>query len=171
MIKRILGINKLEKNFKTVGASLNRSWEWINHFDKINSHYEERINRLEQSNLHLIELTRELLNKLESSAIEEPSIVEEPVTPVVEKVSIPDKDLFLLQLVHQYAAFDKENAVETNTIFDNLTFKITARGLRKKLNSLVDSGYLRSTKRGNVRYWYLNSGALAKIKKAMKSKE
>jgi len=172
MFKRLLGINKLEKNFKVVGKSLNRSWEWINHLNKSNASSEERIARLEKSNIHLIELTRELINQLQTAESEEVVEEQEVVVPrVANNVNLPDKDLLLLQLMYQYAAFDKENAVDTNTLFSNLTYKITSRGLRKKLNSLVDNGLLRTAKQGNVRYWYLNAGTLGKIKKSLKARE
>ncbi len=181
MLKRILGINKLEKNFKIVGESLNRSWEWINHLNKKNELYDERIKRLEQSNMQLINLSKELLKKLqemtnssaETRELKEESSNDEFDTGITEpeNINLSNKDLFLLQLIHQYAAFNRDNAIDTNTLYNNLTYKITSRGLRKKLSSLVDSGFLRSAKKGNVRYWYLNSGALAKIKKALKEKE
>ncbi len=172
MLKKLLGINRLERNFKILGDSLNRSWEWINHFNKLNSMYEERLQRLEKSNLHLMEITRELINQLQKTEEPVPQVREQEVTAHVnQEVNLSDKDLYLLQLIYQYAAFNPEHAVDTNTLFNNLTYKITPRGLRKKLTSLVDNGLLKSAKKGNVRYWYLNTSALAKIKKALKEKE
>jgi len=177
MFKRLLGIKKLEKNFKILGDSLNRSWQWIDSFNKNNSKYEERISRLEKSNTQLIEVTKELINQLQSIDTQEPKELEEPieepapvnVVPSSDKINLPDKDMYLVKLIHQYAAFDKESSIETNALFDNLTFKITRRGLRKKLGYLVDKELLRTFKKGNTRYWYLNSGALGKIKKALQS--
>jgi len=185
MFKRLLGIQKLEKNFKVVGDSLNRSWKWINHFNQTNSHIEDRIVKLEQSNLQLIEVTRELMGQLQKqqeqvdiqaqSVVEEQVIVEAPQNVIISRnddaVNLPDKDLFLVKLVYQYAAFDKEHSVDTNTIYSNLPYKITPRGLRKKMNSLVDNGLLRTSKVGNTRYWYLNDGALGKVKKSLQAKE
>lgn len=185
MFKKLLGINRLERNFKVVGSSLNRSWEWINHLNKTNQTYEDRISRLEKSNMQLLEVTKELLARFQESEAEEPvsqvQYVEEPVqAPVNVPVSAPvnmmsadvslaDKDLFLLQLMYQYAAFNRENAVETNTLFENLTYKITPRGLRKKLEGLSNGGLLSSVKKGNSRFWFLNPGAMSKVKKALKT--
>lgn len=179
MFKKLLGIKKLEKNFKVVGDSLNRSWQWIDHFNKLNAGYEDRINRLERSNAQLIEVTRDLIERLQSvnEELESEPVQEDPepqvvnVVPAKQNLNLPDKDLFLIRVIHQYAAFDKESSLETNTVYDNLTYEITKRGLRKKLNSLVDKGLLRTYKKGNSRHWYLNSGALAKVKKALKSND
>lgn len=179
MFKKLLGIKKLERNFKVVGNSLNRSWQWIDHFNKLNASYEDRINRLERSNAQLIAVTQELIGQLQSmeEELEQEPVEEEPepgpeeVIRVKRNLSLPDKDLLLVQIIHQYAAFDKESSLETNTVYDNLTYEITKRGLRKKLNSLVDKGLLKTYKKGNCRHWYLNSGALAKIKKALKSND
>ncbi|HLE06012.1 MAG TPA: hypothetical protein VI790_01555 [Candidatus Nanoarchaeia archaeon] len=185
MFKKLLGINRLERNFKVVGTSLNRSWEWINHLNKANQTYEDRISRLEKSNMHLLEVTKELLNRFQEAETEEVTsqtqYIEEPVqAPVSMPVSAPvnmmsadvslaDKDLFLLQLMYQYAAFNRENAVETNVLFENLTYKITPRGLRKKLEGLSNGGLLASVKKGNSRFWFLNPGAMSKVKKALKT--
>ncbi len=173
MFKRLLGIHKLEKNFKIVGESLNRSWEWINHLNELTKKNEERLLRIEKSQAQLLELSKELLSYLQKT--EEPKapvqIRQEQYEQPVNNSQVSEKDLFLLQLMHQYAAFNEQSSVDTNTIFSNLTYKITQRGLRKKLNSLENNGFLKSIKRGNVRYWYLSPGALSKIKKALKEKE
>jgi hypothetical protein len=178
MFRKKTKIKKLENNFKIVGDSLNRSWEWINHFNDVNSVYEERISRVENTNKQLVDITKQLIKRMEDLETSGVEVVEEVVEeiprnlPIVSKsFSLPQKDLFLIELLYQYAAFNKENSIETGTLYDNLTYKITKRGLRKKLNSLVDNGILRTIKRGNSRFWYLNPGSLGKIKSALKSKE
>jgi len=180
MFKKLFGIHKIEKNVNTIGSSLNRSWEWINHLNKRSAAYEERILRLENTNIQLIEAVKELLNKVQKAepvkeaveAEEGDESEEEPVAqPINGEVHLPDKDLFLVNVIYQYASFDKNNAIDTNTLYQGLPYKITSRGLRKKLNTMVSGGLLRTFKKGNVRYWYLNEGALGKIKKALKAKE
>ncbi|MFA5405763.1 MAG: hypothetical protein WC307_00165 [Candidatus Nanoarchaeia archaeon] len=176
MFKRLFGIHKIEKNVNNIGTSLNRSWEWINHLNTASSAYEDRILRLEKTNIELIDAIKELMNKMQpeepvSQTVESSEEEYESVPQVDSAINLPDKDLFLVNIIYQYASFDKSNAIDTNTLFQNLPYKITSRGLRKKLNTMVVNGLLKTYKRGNVRYWYLNAGALARIKKALKTKE
>ncbi len=172
MLKRLLGIKKLEKNLKIIGESLNRSWQWINHFNELNQHYEEKLKKIENSQLEIMSILKELLDKLKEKEHTQIEEQEEEIVPQVNpSININNKDLFILRLIHQYAAFDVENSIDTNAIYTHLPFKITQRGLRKKLDSLHEKGFLRCIKRGNTKYWYLSPGAIAKLKKAAKQKE
>lgn len=170
MIKRLFGIHKIEKRIDGFTNSLVRSWDWIKHLNNITGHYEERIKRLEQSNIQLIELTNQLINKFETEYYEEEELEEEPRV-INTRINLPDKDMVLIQVLYQYAAFNKDSAVPTQEIFNNLTYKITDRGLRKKLKLLSNSSLINSYKKGNTRFWFINTGNLAKIKKAIKEKE
>ncbi len=173
MIKKLLGIKKIEKKMDAFTDSLVRSWEWIKHLNNITEQYEERLKRLEESNMKLIELANQLINRFEGEIYEEEEaeeVIEQGARVPNQKLDLPDKDMLLIQILYQYAAFDKENSISTQEIFDNLTYKITDRGLRKKLMNLSKSGLINSIKKGNTRYWFINAGNLAKIKKAIKEK-
>ncbi len=169
MFKRLFGIHKIEKKIDGFTDSLVRSWGWIKHLNNITELYEERIKRLEQSNIQLIELTSQLIGSMEEEEYEE--VEEQKQQLVSSRIELPNKDIALMQILYQYAAFDRNNAVSTQEVYNNLTYKITERGLRKKLMSLIQSGLINSIKKGNTRHWFINTGSLAKIKKAIKEKE
>ena len=168
MLKRLFGIHKIEKKLDGFTDSMVRSWEWIKHLNNLTERYEDRIKRLEHSNVKLIDVVNQLISGVE----EEEEEVEELESQVIpSRVELPNKDMILMQILYQYAAFDKNNAVSTQEVFNNLTYRITERGLRKKLMSLIKSGLINSVKKGNTRHWFINTGSLAKIKKAIKEKE
>lgn len=161
MLKRLLGIKKIEESIEKAFSGIKNCWSWIEHLNEKNKVYEERIKKLEESNKKLAEAMLELFEKVESR---------------VEKVELnipelPERDVILLKIMHQYAAFDESRAISTNEIFQNLTFEITERGLRKKLEQMQREGLLGSVKRGTVRFWYIQPGKIAKVKRAIKVPE
>jgi len=172
MFKRLLGIKKLESGLSTINKSLSRSWQWISHFNNLNSSYENRLNALESSQNKILELLNSVIESEDKESPKEERYVEQPFVsassePENTPVRITGKTSTIIQIIYGYAAFSYDNAITTNKIAEHITFKITERGLRKKLNSLVETGFLKTVKKGNTRFWYLNSDKLIRIKKLL----
>ncbi len=175
MIKRLLGIAKLEEIMRRFHSDTQNHWGHTQNLYKLYETHQKEMTRLrEEVNSKtdkLLYFMNDLIEKMESAEdrdIREVVPREAKVLPVQE--DFPDTDVVVLQIMHQNAAFDTQNAVTTARIYDNLPFPITKRGLRKKLISLTKHGVLMTFKRANERYWHISTGKLASVKEVISSK-
>ena len=97
-------------------------------------------------------------------------IAEKVINPPIKEIKINKNDDILLQVLHQNAAFDPSSALSTAFIYENLPFSITKRGLRKKLNSLVEKDLIGSKKDGNDRKWFVKTGKISQVKSIIKAR-
>ncbi len=176
MIKRLLGITKLEEIIRRFHSDTQNHWGHTQNLYKLHEANQKEMARLrEEVNSKtdkLLYFMNALVEKMESAEDRDirEVVPEQPqVLPVQE--DLPDTDVVVLQIMHQNAAFDTLNAVTTAQIYDNLPFPITKRGLRKKLISLTKHGVLMTFKRANERYWHISTGKLASVKEAISSKK
>ncbi len=193
MIKRLLGIKDLERNLKQLKLFMrNYSAHTKNLYKSVYFHH-HKLNNLEQnyvkieqldkkmnSILSFIEKIVERLEVLEEAnyAVEMPAgqeetkqeeVLLEEKQGIIEKpdIFVGDREKIILQILHQNAAINRENAISTTKIYENLPFNITQRGLRKKLDSLERTGIITGIKEGKSRNWYIRTGELARVKEVI----
>lgn len=184
--KRMLGVEKLEKKVKKeiehLEKNLKTSWNWINYLHELEQDNKSKIKQLMQENEEL----KELIKERNLKAIKEPTKeakkgkeekkekkkVPEQKKPAnsnlnLKKVDISGigkKESYVIQILYQLACFDSSSSITTTKVFENLPYKITKRGLRKKLYKLEEKGIIGSMMYGNSRRWFLEMNKLAKLK-------
>jgi predicted transcriptional regulator with HTH domain len=163
-LDRLLGIDRIKRRIWQLRTSTLVSWEWIRCLYRNQLRYGERIAKLEESNRRILNLLEKVMLKLDEISTAKPKEV--AVEPM--KLEMTRKDATLLRILHQYAAFDAESSISTNEIYKNLPFALTKRGLRKRLMNLQLLGLISSIRKGNVKYWHLSEGRIAKIKKVIR---
>jgi hypothetical protein len=192
MIKKWLGIRDIEDNMKQMKVFLRSYSEQMKSLYMNHASHHSRISELERNHRKVEDLERKMdsmlsmmekivlhLEEMESQdyAVEEPQGVyqKEPEAyeevaekvyeaPVKREVFVGNKDKIILQILHQNAAFEANSAVSTSKIYSNLTFNITQRGLRKKLDALQKSGLISGTKEGKSCNWFVRTGELSTVK-------
>lgn len=173
MIKKLLGIRRLEGNISNVHKLIGQHWGHTNvlydSHDKLNQRVTELEQTFEQKTDKILSMIDSILRQLENGedAKEAPVAVREEV--VVSR-SIGRNDDILLKILHENAAFSEDASIVTTELYSNLPFSITMRGLRKKLNGLEDSGLIASKKAGNERFWYIRTGSLSRVKGLLRAR-
>lgn len=107
----------------------------------------------------------------ESGTVQRETVNTNEPERILIRRSLPKSDALLVQILHNNAAFDRGTSLTTKEIYDNIPYKISERGLRKKLMSLESIGLVTSKKEGNTRSWYISVGNIGKVKKAIKEEE
>lgn len=173
MIKRVLGIRKLEEFFKNLSDKMGNHWEHTKNLYELQEENKIRIHQLEKDLIRksamLTSMMEDVLSKLEGAADKD---IREFVIGEVEEdeeiaIEILDKDLTILQIMYDNACFEPGSAITTAKIFENVPFTITKRGLRKKLMNLLKKGVIGTVKRGNERHWHIKTGRISDVKKAI----
>ena len=173
MIKKVLGIRKLEEFFKNLSDKMGNHWEHTKNLYEIQEENKLRIQQLEKDLIRksamLTSMMEEVLSKLEGAADQD---IREFVIGEIEEdekttIEILDKDLTILQIMYDNACFDASSAITTAKVFGNIPFTITKRGLRKKLMNLLKKGIIGTIKRGNERHWHIKTGKISDVKKAI----
>ncbi len=173
MIKKLLGIRRLENNIGNVHRLMGQHWGHTNALydshNKLNQKVTELEQRFEQKTDKILGMIDSILRQLENGA-------EEKEAPVVirEEVAAPRQvgknDDILLKILHENAAFSDDASIVTTELYNNLPFSITMRGLRKKLSALEDNGLIASKKVGNERYWHIRTGSLSRVKGLLRAR-
>jgi hypothetical protein len=177
MIKRILGITKLEDFFKNLSDKMGNHWEHTKNLYDLHEENKVRISQLEKDLIRksavLTEMMQEVLSRLEGAADRDirEYIIGEPEKGEEISIEILDNDLTILQIMYDNASFDSNSAITTAKIFENVPFTITQRGLRKKLMGLLKKGVIGTVKRGNERHWHIKTGKISDVKKAILAKQ
>ena len=189
-LKRLCGVEELEKNVKKdmeqMEKNLKTSWNWINYLHELEQDNKTKIKQLTTENEELKELMKNRSLLMNEPAREPKKAKEEAEVPELKKEKMmkePDlnlknidisgigkKEAFILQILYQLACFDSSSSITTSKIFDNLPYKITKRGLRKKMYKLEEQGAIGSARYGNSRRWFLDMGKLAKLKKFLSAR-
>ena len=176
MIKRILGISKLEGFFKSLSEKMGHQWDHTKNLYELHEYNKKRIEEMEKRLIRrtstLTTMMEEVLSKLEGAAdIDIRDYVIERDEEEHVTIHIADNELTILQILYDNASFESPSAISTSDIYQNVPFTITKRGLRKKLMAMLKKGLIRSVKRRNERYWHITTGKLADVKKAIKIRE
>ncbi len=176
MFKKLLGIDKIEEEIEEIKKEVLKNkeanvklWKWIEYLHKKNKLLEEEVNSLKDKNKKLREVLSKLIEKLDLIKANKINYEENLVEEVAD-VKFSKSDEVILEILYSLAAINKDNCIETSKILENLPFKITPRGLRKKLENLEKIGLIKSIKVGNKKYWYIATENINKLKKRMKEK-
>lgn len=175
MLKRLFGIDKIEAMVERFRSDMHNHWGHTQNLYKMHELNSMEIEKLRQElnvkTSQLVYIMNGLIDKIEKVEDRDVrEIVPEEGTKVLAQERFPESDFVILHIMHQGAAFDPSNAVNTAQIYDNLPFQITKRGLRKKLITLVKQGFVMTSKKSNERYWYISTGRLAAVKQMIAAK-
>jgi len=190
MIKRLFGINKLEKKILELNNALVNNWSHTTNLYNLNNMSLEKIKeiekKLDERTKHIMyvldkvvkqidQSNKELINaetrikKSEKLKIVSQKNVLRPIQNTVFQLS--KNDDLILRILHENAALSDEFAIPTKIIYGNLPFSITERGLRKKLSNLQNMGLVDSIKKGNERNWFIRTGSIVKVREIIKEKK
>lgn len=172
MIKKVLGIRKLEKNISNVHKMMGQHWGHTNNLydmhSGINSKIEELENKFDQKTQKILSILNDVLRQLEGDTHSEELEETYEASPVI--YNLAKNDDILLRILHERASFSSNSAIPTKELFNNLPFAITMRGLRKKLMSLQKEGLVSTTKISNERRWYIKTGSISKVKSLIRQR-
>lgn len=188
------------KKFEQVDNALKTSWNWVNYLHELEQDNKSKIKQLIKENEQLKELVKtnrlqnyndvkvpepNSLNTIQKQEIKHKIINKEAIKVkegIKEKVKsgvefkkidisgIGQKEAYIIQLLYQLACFDQSSSIRTSKIHSNLPYKISSRGLRKKLYKLDSQGIVSSIVMGNTRKWFLNMDKMTKLKELISIK-
>lgn len=176
MIKKMLGIHKLERNIRNIHKMMGQHWGHTNnlydHHQNLNNRIEELETRFDQKTQKILSVLNEVLRQLETSEESHKSAtyVREPEASTTVIYNLSKNDDILLRILHERAAFSYDAAMPTKDLYNNLPFSITMRGLRKKLQNLYKEGFVATKKIGNERRWFIKTGSLSKVKALLRQR-
>ncbi len=188
MLKRFLGIRNLEKKILELNKALSNNWSHTTNLYNLNAVSFEKIKeiekKLDERTKHIMyvldkvvkqidESNKKLLSKdVEKTVNNSYKEVRQPVSQRTSQAvfQLSKNDDLILKILHENAALSEDFAIPTKTIYGNLPFSITERGLRKKLSSLQNMGLVDSIKKGNERNWFIRTGSIMKVKEIIKKR-
>ncbi|MCW1309297.1 MAG: hypothetical protein QXP04_01245 [Candidatus Nanoarchaeia archaeon] len=147
MIKKVLGIeemkdeiSKMKKEISEIAVNLKNAWDWFKLTEKRLEKNEKEIEEIKKMVFGIFERINHISVSLN---------LEEKVRPKIGTENL------VIEILKQNNSFDENTAIPTTKVLSFLPFKMTERGLRKKLEKMHIDGLISSFKRKNMKYWYL----------------
>jgi hypothetical protein len=147
MIKKMLGIEEVKNDISEINKkicelaeNLRKAWDWFKLMEKRIEKNEKEINETKA-------MVLEIFNRINQISISLGA--EEKTKPKIKIESM------IIEILKQNKSFDESSAIPTSKIQQFLPFKITERGLRKKLEKMQIEGVISGLKMKKTKYWFL----------------